>query len=239
MYLLFLIGSITVSFEFILIIALFVYIGYLHFVIAKKNILLKTCFDKIEKVDSKLDKKDIVQFLETLKNPSYTKPVTRDRILDKRISNFIFENENEIKLFLHYTPTEDIAKKILIEGFKFANSFYKTAEHIYNDKLYLIQRHHEHKQFGDYVIVICISKDLFKDYNEKLNKLNAKDITVEQILFENPPYIDDNNDLIYTLPHQFVKGFFNFREGTIVENKDFNFSYNSDVFTENLKKYQD
>jgi len=237
MHLLFFIGSITVSFEFVLILALFIYIAYLHFILAKKNILLKTYFDKIEKTDSKLDKKDIIQFLENIKNTNYTKPATRDRILDKKISNFIFENENEIKLFLHYTPSEEIAKKILIEGFKFANSFYKTAEYIYNDKLYLIQRHHEHKQFGDYVIVICISKDLFNDYSEKLNGVNAKDITVEQILFEKQPYTDDNGDLIYTLPHQYIKGYFNYREGTIFENKDFNISYNSDIFTENLKKY--
>lgn len=237
MYLVLLSGSITVSFEFILILALFFYIAYLHFMLAKKNMLLKTCFDNIEKADSKLDKKDIIRFLENIKNPAYTKPVTKDRILDKKISNFLFENENEIKLFLHYTPSKEIADKIINEGFKFANSFYKTAEYIYNDKLYLIQRHHEHKQFGDYVIVICISKNLFNKYSEKVNQLKNNDVTVEQILVEHNPTTDDNQDLIYTLPKQFVKGYFNFREGQIVENTDFDFNYESEIFEKNLSKY--
>lgn len=228
-------GAITISFEFILIIALFIYIIYLHFALAKKNMLLKTCFEKIETVDSKLDKQDIIQFLENIKNPSYTKPVTKDSILDRKISNFLFENENEIKLFLHYTPSKEIADKIINEGFKFANSFYKTAEYIYNDKLYLIQRHHEHKQFGDYVIVICISKDLFDKYSNKVNKLNNNDITVEQVLVEQEPYLDDNQDLIYTLPKQFVKGYFNFRDGFIVSNHDYDYNYESELFEKNIE----
>ncbi|MBI9052688.1 MAG: hypothetical protein JEY96_02655 [Bacteroidales bacterium] len=230
--------SITVSFEFLLIIALFVYIIYLHFTLAKKNILLKTCFEKIEKNSSKLDKKDIIQFLENIKNPDYKKSVTKDRILDKKINNFIFEDESEIKLFLHYTPSKKIVDKIIKEGFMFTNSFYKTAEYIYNDELYLVQRHHEHKQFGDYVIVICISKKIFNIYSDKLNEYNLADITVEQILTESNPIVDDNNDLIYTLPQQFIKGYFNFREGTIVKNKSFDFNYNSKLFDKNLDKYK-
>lgn len=233
-----LLGSITISFEFVLILILFVYIAYLHFILAKKNILLKSCFDKIEDVDSQLDKKDIIQFLESIKKPSIQKSATKDRILDKRINDFLYEDENQIKLYLHYTPSRKIAEKILEEGFKFVNSFYKTAEYIYNDKLYLLQRHHEHKQFGDYVIVICISKEIFNKYSEKINQLNLPDLAVEQILVEGDPVLDENNDLIYTLSKQFIKGYFNFREGYIIKNEDFNFNYDSDKFVENLKNYK-
>ncbi|MCK5168536.1 MAG: hypothetical protein KAQ75_01550 [Bacteroidales bacterium] len=235
MRMLFLLYDINISFELLLIIALFGYIIYLQLKIIRKNSLLKSCFAKIEITDSKLNKKDIIRFLENIKNPDYTRVVTKDKILDKKIHNFIFENETEIKLFLHYTTYENIAKKILTEGFKFVNSFYKTAEHIYNDELYLIQRHHEHKQFGDYVIVICISKNIFSHYSEELNNIKSKNIAVEQILTEIQPTTDENNELLYTLPKQFVKGYFNYKEGGIMRNPDFNPYYHSDVFDENLK----
>ena len=119
--------------------------------------------------------------------------------------------------------------------FKFVNSFYKTAEFIYNDELYLIHRHHEHKQYGNYVIVICISKDMYDRYSEKLIEKHAKNIAVEQILTELPPIIDDNSDEIFTLPKQFIKGYFNYMEGTIVKNPDFDYNYYSSIFEENLK----
>lgn len=228
--------GVNVSFQLILIIALFVYIIYLQLMLARKNVLLKSCFEKIELKDSKLNKKDIIRFLENIKNPDYTKVVTKDRILDKEINNFIFENENEVKLFLHYTSTKNVANKILKEGFKFASSFYKTAEHIYNDELYLIQRHHEHKQFGNFVIVICISKNIFSHYSEELNNIETKNIAVEQILTESQPTKDENNEFLYTLPKQFVKGYFNFREGNVMKNPDFNPYYHSDIFDKNLKE---
>lgn len=229
-------NGVNVSFQLILIIALFVYIIYLQLTLTRKNDLLKSCFKKVELTDSKLNKKDIIRFLENIKNPDYTKVVTKDRILDKEINSFIFENEKEVKLFLHYTSTEHVAKKILKEGFNFASSFYKTAEHIYNDELYLIQRHHEHKQFGDYVIVICISKNIFSHYSEELNNINTKNVAVEQILTESKPTTDENNEFLYTLPKQFVKGYFNFREGNVIRNTDFNPYYHSDTFDENLNK---
>jgi len=227
--------SVTLSGEFLVILLLFIYIFYLQIQLAKKNIILKSFYDKVERPDSKLEKKDIISFLENLKNPAFSETVIKDKLLDKRISNFIFENDTEIKLFLHYTSRRDVANKILEEGFKFVNSFYKTAEYIYNDELYLIHRHHEHKQYGHYVIVICISKNTYNTYSDKLVKLKAKNIAVEQILTEEPPFVDENSDEIYTLPKQFIKGYFNYVDETIIENPEFDFNYLSVFFDENLK----
>ena len=230
--------SVTLSGEFLIIILLFIYIFYLHIQLAKKNSLLKSFYDKIEKPSSKLEKKDIIQFLKNLKNPEFSGVVTKDKILDKKFSDFLFENDTEIKLFLHYTAKENVAEKIVSEGFKFVNSFYKTAEYIYNDELYLIHRHHEHKQYGHYVIVICISKDTYNHYSDELGRLKAKNIAVEQILTETPPYTDENSDEIYTFPKQFIKGYFNYMDGTIVENPEFDFNYHSQKFEDNLKHLQ-
>jgi hypothetical protein len=228
--------NINISIEFFIIILLFAYIIYLQLQLSKKNFLIRSYLDQFGKQKSKLAKTDIIRFLENLKNPGYSGVVTKDKLLDNKFSNFLFENDKEIKLFLHYTAKENVAKKIIKEGFKFVNSFYKTAEYIYNDELYLIHRHHEHKQYGDFVIVICISKEKYNSYSEELARLRAKNIAVEQILTEKPPVIDENSDEVYILPNQFIKGYFNYIEGTIVENPDFDINYHSVAFNKNLEK---
>lgn len=228
--------NINFSIEFFIIVLLFVYIIYIQLQLSKKNFIIRSYIDQFGKQKSKLAKTDIIRFLENLKNPGYSGIVTKDKLLDNRFSNFLFENDKEIKLFLHYTAKENVAKKIIKEGFKFVNSFYKTAEYIYNDELYLIHRHHEHKQYGDYVIVICIAKDKYNSYSEELARLRAKNTAVEQILTEQAPVIDENSDEVYILPKQFIKGYFNYIEGTIVENPDFDLNYHSPKFEENLKK---
>lgn len=222
-------------FEFLLIIILIIYVIYLQIQLTKKNSILKSVYEKIDRPDSKLRKEDIVQFLENIKNPNFSGTVTKDKLLDKKVRDFIFENEQEVNLFLHYTPSQSIANKILDEGFKFVNSFYKTAEYIYNDELYLVHRHHEHKQFGNFVLVICISKELYKHYTNELNKTKTKNISVEQLLTESPTYKDENSEEVYTLPKQFIKGYFNYTNGAIVKNRNFNSGYTSQRFDENLK----
>ncbi|MCK4664725.1 MAG: hypothetical protein KAT68_17780 [Bacteroidales bacterium] len=227
--------NMSFSIEFLIIILLFAYIIYLHFQVSKKKFLIKTFLKKFGKTESKLAKKDIICFLENLKNSEFSGVVTKDKMMDKKFISFLFENESEINIFIHYTAKEDVAEKILSEGFKFVNSFYKTAEYIYNDELYLIHRHYERKQYGHYVIVICISKDTYNHYSDELSKLKVKNIDVEHILTETPSYIDENSDEIYTFPKQFIKGYFNYMDETIVENPEFNYNFHSDVFDKNLK----
>lgn len=227
---------ISFSIEFLVIVMLFIYITYLHLQLSKKNFLIKSYLRKQGITDDKIEKKDILQVLEHLRNPEYKGVITKDKMLDRQFSHFLFEDYENIKLFLHYTAKESVARKIIRDGFKFVNSFYKTAENIYNDELFLIHRHHEHKQYGEYVIVICISKEIYNHYSEKLNKLRAKNTAVEQILTEKDSYTDENSDEIYTLPKQFIKGYFNYIEGSIVKNPDFDYNYHSPTFEENIKK---
>lgn len=227
---------ISISFEFLIIVILFIYIIYLHLQLSKKNFLIKAYFDQHGLSKREVDKGDIIRILEKFKNPDYNETANKDKMLDREFSHFLFEDYDKIKLFLHYTAKENVAKKIIREGFKFVNSFYKTAENIYNDELFLIHRHHEHKQFGNYIIVICISKDIYNYYSEELSKIKAKNTAVEQLLTEQSPFTDENSDDIYILPKQYIKGYFNYIEGTIVKNPDFDYSYRSPKFEENLQK---
>lgn len=228
--------KLSFSIELLIIFLLFIYVIYLHLQLVKKNSLLKTFYDKVEKSGSKLEKKDIIRFLGDVKKSDEKEIITKDKLFDNKVSNFLFENDKKTKLFLHYTSRQDVANKILKEGFRFVNSFYKTAEYIYNDDLYLVHRHHEHKQYGNYVIVICISKETYDHYSNKLGELRAKNISVEQILTKTPSYKDENSDDVYTCPKQFIKGYFNYTNGTVTPNPEFNLSYHSKIFDDNIEK---
>lgn len=227
------------NYEFIIIIALLLYIIYLQLQVVKKNALLKEIYEKIDRPNSKLEKEDIVRYLDNIKKPEYSKLISKDKFLDEKVQKFIFEKEDEIKAFVHYTASENIAMKIIVEGFRFVNSFYKTAEYIYHDELYLLQRHHEHKQFGDFVVVIGIAKKTYDHYTDELRKIKAKNIASEQILTEHTVEKDENYEDIYTLPIQFVKGYFNYKDGTIVRNPSYNHKYKSASFEKNLLKIKE
>jgi hypothetical protein len=59
---------------------------------------------------------------------------------------------------------------------------------------------------------------------------------VEQLLTEKPPFLNEDSDMIYTLHHKFIKGYFDFKTGKIIKNPDFNPSFCSGLFEKNLKK---
>ncbi len=221
----------TTNFELILIILLLLYILYLQLRLAKKNHIIESYLLNLQKKQEDWSKTEYQSI-----SGSFGKKVIKDKFLNDDIYNFLFGNNEEVKIYLHYTREKSVANEILSEGFKFVNSFYKTAELVFNDKLYLMHRHNEHKQFGEFVMVISISKKNFNKYTQELSKLQAKNIAVEQILTEVPHQTDENGEEIFTSPRQFIKGYFNYLNGSIVTNPYYNPDYLSPKFDENLKK---
>jgi len=207
-----------------------VYILYLQLRLAKKNHILESYISRLQNKQEEWNKAEIPGYVD-----SFNKKIVKDRFLNDDIYDFLFGSKEDVKIYLHYTRTKVVANDILDGGFKFVNSFYKTAELVFNDKLYLIHRHNEHKQFGEYVIVISISKKIFNHYTQELSKIKAKNVAVEQVLTEVPNYTDDNSEEVYTCPKQYIKGYFNYIDGTIIRNSAYNSNYNSKKFEENLK----
>ncbi len=214
--------------ELIIVVLLIVYIGYLHFLLSKKGIQMKRFQERLN-----LFQKDIDKSVEKEPSKSAEK---RDFLLDKEILDFIFENDKARKIFVHYTKDKSDADKILKEGFKFIDSFYKTAEAVRNDVTDLLYKHNRHKSYGDYLIVISIDKDIYNYYLKQADKVSSYEIVVEQLLTEKPPYLNEDSEMVYTFHHKFIKGHINYVNGEITENSDFNPTYNSNHFYENLKK---
>jgi len=199
---------------------------------------------KNRKMQSRIDsliydgnRENLLKSIEELDILKLKKKITGHQFLNEDVESFIFENEKESEIFLHYTKQEEIAKKIVSEGFKFSHSFHKTAENICNDKVDLLYKHHRHKHFGKYVVVISIDKKIYNFYMNETHKLSNA-LLVEQVLTEIPSYLDENQEIIYTLSNFYVKGYFNYETGKTITNPLFNSRYDSIKFRENIELFK-
>ena len=221
----------------VIILVLLVYIIYLRFQISKKQSIIESIVNKIIHFDRSKHKDDLIKLIHELKIYNLTNTVSGNKLFSEDIMQFIFDDENESELFIHYTREEEIANKIIAEGFKFYHSLYKTSEKVHNDEIDLTFKHHQHKGYGNYVIVISIATTIYNFYNNEINSI-ARFVSVEQVLTETPLYINDDGDTIYTLSSSFIKGYFNYETGEIVRNPSFNAKYDSLKFQENVERFR-
>ena len=157
-----------------------------------------------------------------------------DYFFSNEIQEFILEEKDDCLIFLHYTNKKNTASKILETGFKFSYSFDKTTKKVKPDSVDLNYNHYVFKQFGENVIIICISNKIYKKYLDLLKNSKNQDLVVEEILSEQPVGLNDDSEKVYTLHNKFIKGYINYKENEIVKNKEFNPFYDSKKFEENI-----
>lgn len=219
----------------ILIVALLGYVIYLNIQLSKRNIFIESTVKRLSGIEKNRSIDEMMVFLKEIQKLSQYSSYFTDKLLEEKTLKFILENVKNLKIYIHYTKDEANAKKILKEGFKFTDSFYKTALPVTKDKLDLIIKHNSQKMFGDYLLIICVSNDIVNFYSMELQKVGIQNYYFENILTEIPPTLDDNSDLVYLLPSQFVKGYINYRTGEIMENPDHDPWYNSPCFMKNIE----
>lgn len=148
---------------------------------------------------------------------------------------FIVPETSNLCNFTHRTKRKEIADKIVEEGFEFIESLQKTTDSVMDDPVHLQYWHNLRERYGDYTIVISISKELIDKYIEKLNKIRGNYLTVEQVMVDLKPYTDQNEEIIYTMPREYIKGYFCTRTGEIVHNPKHNPFYDSPNFERNIE----
>lgn len=219
----------------ILIVALIVYSIYLQIQLTRKNIFIESTVRRLSLIEKSRSMEEMMAFLQEIQRLSQYSAYFSDKLLEKDTVDFIFENSKNLKIYMHYTKDENDAKSILSGGFRFADSFYKTALPVSKDKLDFKIKHSNRKLFGDYVIIIGIANDVVNYYSLELEKAGIKHLTFENILTETSPVRNENSDLIYQLSSRFIKGYVNHRTGEIVRNPGYDPFYNSPRFQENIK----
>ncbi len=222
--------------EYIVVIVLLCYIAFLQYQLNKKNHLIETMVGKLTKLEKEWDKDHVLYLLEKLRLQNAETAVKRDKLFSESVMKFLFANEKDSKIFVHYTKDEKIARKIFEGGFMFVDSFEKTAEQIINDSVDLTYKHNIRKYYGKYIIVICIANDIYNHYDEELKQISKQNIQVEQVLTDIPSCFNDNMDEVFTLSKRFIKGYVNYETGEILGNTHFNPNYNSASFKDNLNR---
>ncbi|OQX99175.1 MAG: hypothetical protein B6I20_10240 [Bacteroidetes bacterium 4572_117] len=177
----------------------------------------------------------IGKFREVIGESTSNLSIKDDFFLNTHIQEFIFEDEEDTIIFLHYTDKRKIADKIIETGLEFTYAFDKTATKAKNNQVDLSYNHYIRKQFGDNVLVICISKKIYNFYLDKISDMGSPILRVEEILSEKPVYENEDAEDVFTLHHKFIKGYFNYKSGEIVNNINYNPDYDSHEFLANIK----
>jgi hypothetical protein len=212
------------------------YIIFLQIQLVKKNILIESIARKVSGIERALKPEELKRFVSELHNFNLRTSISDDRLFEDKVLDFIIGNEAKGKTYIHYTMDEQVSLNILAEGFRFADSFHKTALSVSNDRLDLLIKHNNKKYYGDYIIVICIANEIVRVYTEELAMAGIKNFSFENILTETPPFRNENSEIIYLLPSQYIKGYINYRSGEVITNPVFNPAFSSPNFIENIKR---
>lgn len=223
------------AYALIFILILLGYIIFLHIQLARKNVFIETTVKRLSGIEKSRSLEEMISFLREIQKLSQYSSLFQDKFQDESVSEFITGGSNENRTYIHYTKREEDARSIIKNGFRFIDSFYKTALPVTNDKLDLTIKHNSRKYFGDYLIVISIDAEIVRQYSSEIEKAGIKEYCFENILTESPPLKNGNSDYIFQLAPQFIKGFVNHVTGEIVKNPAFNPGYNSPSFIKNIE----
>ncbi len=220
--------------EAALIAGLLAYIIYLQIQLSKKNIFIETTLKRLSGIEKTRSMEEMTELLKKINKAGLYQSLAPDKFLEESTTNFILENEDKLKIYMHYTRDEADARNIMKIGFRFANSFYKTALPVTRDKLDMVIKHNSQKYYGHYLIIISISSEIVKRFTSGIKKAGLKNVSFENVLTEGPPLRNENSEPVYLLPRQFVKGYINHLTGEITKNPDYNPDYYSPAFEQNL-----
>jgi hypothetical protein len=218
-----------------IIVLLLAYIVILNIRLEKKNLFIESTLERLTGIEKSWSPEEMMRFLHEIKSVRHYSSFLTDKLFEEKPMGFLLEDEKNSKIFIHYTKEETDAHNIIREGFRFADSFYKTALPVSHDRLDLLIKHNGRKSFGDYLVVICLSEKIFGFYSGELDKNGLKGFAVENVLSEIAPYRNENGDLMYLLSKKFIKGFINHSTGEVIANPDFNPLYDSPVFSRNIE----
>jgi hypothetical protein len=137
----------------------------------------------------------------------------------------ILNDYKDCYVFLHNTREEEVAVKILNEGFIFENQLPHSTDRVNPGEpieitYFLFQR----KDYGTHTIIIAIPKVIYEFY---LEYSLVFEIGIEEVLSISKPYVSDNDEMVYTISPKHIPGYFNTKTGDLIRNKNYDPSYNT------------
>lgn len=207
---------------------------YMYSLLSRKNIFIETTLKKLSIVERNGNMEELLKYINDLQSSGMYGSFFRDKLFSQKEAIEFIQDSEASRVYIHYTREENDAIRIMTDGFMFVESFHRTALNITKDNLDLRIKHNERKLFGDYLVVICISKEIVNYYSDLLSYHNVRHCTFENILTEIPPIRNENLDTVFQLSPRFVKGYINYKTGKIIRNPLFNPFFDSPLFLKNL-----
>lgn len=158
--------------------------------------------------------------------------MTEDRYIDALLN--AVSSQHDVFTFLHNTKTEQNAKNIITNGFNFQSHLdYTTdvvsATDVVTIRYFALVRN----AYGNFTIIIQISRQLIEHYSVLLANLPYH---FSEILSITPPARNADEEPVYTLAQNFIKGYINATTGQFTKNNLFDPGLISPVFNQNLER---
>lgn len=129
---------------------------------------------------------------------------------------FIQERLNDSRVYIHFTKDKSVSEKIIRDGFKYTDSFEKTTAEISHSKIDVKYKFQLYRDYGSYLIVICIPLPLFDNYNSI--RLDTKHDTLYNLGLSNH---NPQEELDYTLLPLYIYGYIDLKNNKIYKNEDY------------------
>ncbi len=148
------------------------------------------------------------------------------------LHDFIHTND-ALSTFLHCTPTEELAQKIMKEGLVFENYLTHTSDPVSGtDLIELNYFRILRKSYGSYTLIIQIEDNLIKSYS---SQLIHTPFHFSEVLTKHMPVSSEDDITVYILPEQFIYGYFDHVRKRGLKNPRFDPGYHPPYFDDNLK----
>lgn len=155
----------------------------------------------------------------------------RDTIYE--FQQFIGDSSALLK-YLHNTSEREVAETIMREGFQYRGYLENTSDFISGVDLIQLKYFRQIRGiYGNFTVVLQIAKKLADIYTEKLKD---SPFHFTEVLIKEEPFENNDCEMVYTLPPQYVKGYFIQDTGEVVKNPVFDPYFDPPGYDQNVEK---
>jgi len=151
----------------------------------------------------------------------------------ERLAQFIGFNR-DLSTFLHHLRSRKVAEHILKSGFEFENHLSFTTDHLSgHDIVELGYLRSLRKAYGNIVLIIQIPNALIQQISSAIQRTTAH---FSEALTVKDPVMGENDFPVYTLPTQYILGYFDMSIPGGIRNPHFDPQHVGKECSDNISK---
>ena len=136
--------------------------------------------------------------------------------IQETLFSFIRKSLSDSRVYIHFTRERSVSEKIMREGFRYSDSFDKTAAELSPSKIDIKYKYQLYRDYGSFLIVICIPLKRFDAH--KSGGMDTKHDTLYNLGLSE---LDPREELEYQLAPKYVLGYIDLEENRIYKNENY------------------